>query len=261
MAFSASLRVASATLAVALAVGPVGAAGPAEDGQFRVENKVFSGGEKEPKIRSTTIFQDGVVYDFLEEPAEVTVFDNVHGRFVLLDLKRRIRTELTAERVADFTGHLKRWSQGQSDPFLRSLGAPHLEEEFDEASGQLSLRSPSITYELVTVEADPTIVRKYREFADWSCQLNTLLTPRSRPPFARMVVNEALQRHGRFAREVHLTLKPKKGPLAKHVTARSEHLLVRHLVESDRRRVAEVDRFMALFTAVRFNEYQERVAE
>lgn len=261
MVFPASVRVASAALAVALAAGPVGAAGPADEGQFRVENKVFSGDEEQPKIRSTTIFHDGVVYDFLEEPAEVTVFDKAHGRFVLLDLERRIKTELTTERLADFTTRLRGWTQDQSDSFLKFLGAPRLEEQFDEASGQLSLQSPRITYELTTVEADPTILREYREFADWSCQLNTMLTPRSRPPFARMAVNEALQRHGRFAREVNLTLKPKKGPFAKRVTARSEHLLVRRLVESDRRRVAEVDRFMATFTAVRFDEYQKRVAE
>jgi hypothetical protein len=226
-----------------------------------VENKVFSGDEEEPKIRSTTIFDDGIVYDFLEDPAEVTVFDKARGRFVLLDLGRRIRTELTTERLADFTGQLRRWSQDQSDAFLKFLGAPRLEEQFDGASGQLSLRSPWVTYELTTAEADPTILRDYREFADWSCQLNTLLTPRSRPPFARLAVNEALQRHGRFASEVRLTLRPKQGAFAKRVKARSEHLLVRHLVESDRRRVAEVDRFMATFTAVRFTEYQKRVAE
>ena len=37
---------------------------------FRIENSVYLGSQKEPRIRSTTIFCGGVVYDYLEEPAD-----------------------------------------------------------------------------------------------------------------------------------------------------------------------------------------------
>jgi hypothetical protein len=259
MTWHASFR--SVALPVLLTVAGLGPHVPAAETRFRVENKVFVGGEKEPRIRSTTIFYDGVVYDYLEDPAEVTILDTARGRFVLLDRKRQIKTELTTGRVADFTKRLRKWAQGQSDPFLKFLADPQFDEQFDEATGQLSFASPWMTYRLVTVEADSRdISRRYREFSDWYCQLNALLTPGTRPPFARLIVNAALERRQRFPREVHLSLRPKKGPLAKRSTARSEHLLVRQLVESDLGRIAQTDQFMATYTAVDFAEYQRRVA-
>ncbi len=261
MVLPANWHVGSAIFAVALAVGAPGPASPASEARFRVENKVYMGGEKEPQVRSTTIFYDGVIYDYLEDPAEVTIFDNARGRFVLLDLTRRIKTELTAKQVAEFTERLGQWSRKQSDSFLKFLGDPQFEEQFDESGGEWTFVSPRVTYRLVTTVApSQPMMRQYREFADWYCQLNTLLNPGARPPFARMIINAALERRGRFPREVHLTLRPKQGLLAKPITVRSEHLLVRQLVESDRKRIAQTGQFMAIFGAVDFAEYQKRVA-
>jgi len=260
MRLPASLR--SVALPLLLAVGAFGARAPAAQPRFRVENKVFVEGEKEPRIRTTTIFYDGVVYDFLEDPAEITVLDVARGRFVLLDRTRKVRTELTTRRVADFSQRLKKWAQGQSDPFLKFLADPQFDVQHDEATGESSFTSPWMTYRLITIDANSgDISRQYREYSDWYCQLNALLNPGTRPPFARMIVNAALEQRGRFPGEVHLTLRPKKGLLAKQITARSEHLLVRRLVESDLQRIAQTGRLMALYTAVDFKEYQRRVAD
>ncbi len=234
------------------------AAGP---GDFRIENEIFVDGDKEPRIRSTTIFHGGVVYDYLEEPAEVTIFDQQHGRFVLLDMTRRIKTELSTKRVHDFTERLKQWSQGQSDPFDRFLGDPQFDTQFDEGSGELSLTSPWMTYRLTTTdEPDEAVTRQYREFSDWYCRLNTMLNPGARPPFARMAVNSALEERHQFPRSVHLTIKPSEGLLAKKLSVRSEHRLIGQLVESDRKRVAQTDQFMAMYTSVDFREYQRKMA-
>ena len=239
---------------------PTGVAGGAAD--FRLENKVFVDGEKAPRIRSTTIFHGGVVYDYLEEPAEVTIFDQQHGRFVLLDLTRRIKTELTTKRVLDFTQRLKQWAQGQSDPFLRFLGDPQFEAELDEGSGQLSFESPWISYRLTTADVDSDAVwRQYRQFSDWYCRLNTMLNPGARPPFARLAVNSALEERHRFARTVDLTIRPSEGLLSKRLSLRSEHRLIGQLVESDRKRVAQTDQFMAMYTSVDFREYQRKMAQ
>jgi len=227
---------------------------------FRIENEVFVGGGKEPRIRSTTIFHGGVVYDYLEEPAEVTIFDQQHGRFVLLDMTRRIKTELTTERVLEFTERLKQWSEEQSDPFLRFLGDPQFEAEVDKDSGELRFISPWMTYQLTTVDVEQGAVwRQYREFSDWYCRLNTMLNPGARPPFARMALNAALEDRHWFPRSVELTIKPSESPLAKRLTVRSEHRLVGQLVESDRTRVAQTDQFMAMYTSVDFREYQRKM--
>jgi hypothetical protein len=232
----------------------------AEEG-FRIENKVFMTGEKDPQIRSTTIFHDGVVYDYLADPAEVTIFDVKHGRFVLLDLTRRIKTELTAERVAGFSDRLRQWSLKQSDPFLRFLGDPQFEVAFDESTHELTFTNPWMTYRLTTVDVESEAMSsQYREFSDWYCRLNTVLNPGARPPFARMIVNAELENRHLFAREVDLTIQEKEGLLGKRSTVRSEHVLVRQLMESDRKRVAQTDQFLAMYTSVDFREYQRKMA-
>ena len=62
-------------------------------------------------------------------------------------------------------------------------------------------------------------------------------------------------------RQVELTIRPKKGLLGKRHTLRSEHLLTRQLVESDRKRVAQTDQLMAMYSPVTFREYQRNMAE
>jgi len=261
MTLPASYRAVCATAAVVFSVVAVWTGiSAAED--FRVENKVFVADEKEPRIESTTIFYGGVVYDYLADPAEVTVFDKDHGRFVLLDMTHRIKTELTTERLEGFTQDLKRWTESQSDPFRKFLGDPHFEEKIDADAGQLTFASPWMTYRLTTVDVESEAVsRQYREFSDWHCQLNTLLNPGSAPPFARMRVNAVLDERRSIPRQVELTIRPKGGLLAKRRTFRSEHLLTRQLVESDRTRVAQTDQFMAMYTAVTFQEYQRKMAD
>ena len=72
-------------------------AAPAAD--FRVDNAVFAEGQSQPQSQGVTIFHEGLVYDFLNEPAEVIVFDKAHRRFILLDLSRHVRSEISIDDV------------------------------------------------------------------------------------------------------------------------------------------------------------------
>lgn len=228
--------------------------------EFRVENKVFLENEREPHSESTTVFFRGIVYDYLKEPAEVTVFDKAHGRFVLLNPARRVYTEVSMEKVAAFADALRRWTAVQPDPFVQFLGDPKFEEEFDEENHQLVFNSPWMTYRLATISSESEAMsRQYHEFCDWYCRLNTLLTPGARPPFARMVVNASLETRRLFPNETHLTIRPKKGVTGKRPVIRSEHQLIRRLVESDRDRAAQSDQFIAMFKQLSFEEYQENM--
>jgi len=234
---------------------------PAERAEFRIENRVFVDNEKEPHSESTTVFFRGIVYDYLKKPAEATVFDKPRGRFILLDMTRRVHTEVTMEKVAAFADALRQWAASQSDPFVQFLGDPRFDEQVDEGSRQLAFDSPWMQYHLTAVDTeDAAISRAYREFSDWHCRLNTLLTPGARPPFPRMAVNAALEKRQLFPSEAHLVIHPKKGLAPKRMSIRSEHQLIRRLVESDRDRVAQTDQFMAIFRRVSFEEYQGKIA-
>jgi len=262
MTLRAILRVLPGTLTATLTVGLCVTSSAAGWEDFRIENKIFVDGQKEPRIQSTTIFHAGVVYDYLTDPTEVTVFDAEHGRFVLLDLTRRIKTELTTDRVLDFCERLKHWAQEQPDPFLKFLGDPHFDEQSDESDSQLTFVSPCMTYRVTAVDAQSeAVARQYREFSDWYCRLNTFLNPGARPPFARMAVNAALAKRQQLPREVHLTIQPGDGLLSRRLNVRSEHLLIRQLLESDRKRIAQTDQFMAMYATVDFVEYQRKMAD
>ncbi len=225
---------------------------------FRVENQVFSEDEEEPKIRSTTIFYEDLVYDYLEAPQEITVFDRAAGRILLLDPVRKVRTELTFQELETLSERLRTWALGQPDEFLRFSANPELEETNDSSTGKLHLQSSWLTYEVDTTEpARSEILRLYLEFCDWQCLLNTRLNPGSRPPFPRLRLNLALQRLGRVPHEVRLTVRPKGDTfLGGKSAARSEHRVIPHLLESDRNRVAQTDQFIAMFRPLPFGEYQ-----
>jgi hypothetical protein len=230
---------------------------PSKAEDFLVENKVFVGNESTPKSQSTTIFHQGIVYDYLEKPAEIIVFDKARKRFILLDPARKVRAELTGHEVKALANNVKDWAAKQGDALHKFLADPKFDERVDEKTRERVFDSPWLTYRVAAEPAEASeMARQYREFSDWYVQLNTRLIPGYKQTFARMAVNEALEKRGELPREVHLTVKS-KGPFQK-TTARSQHQVVRRLVQSDRDRVAQTDQFMAIFQPVSIDEYLKR---
>ncbi len=230
---------------------------PAAADDFRMENQVFAGDGKEPASRSTTIFCDGVVYDYLGN--EVIVFDKAAAHFTLLDTVRRVRTGVTCRQVTSFTERLQQSAAAADDPFLLFLAAPEFDERFDKASRELTLSSSWMTYRLLLVEAGSrAVTEQYREFSDWYAKLNTVLHPGSKPPFARLLVNAAMAKYGTVAKEVFLTLTPNKKSPPQRIEVRSRHQFVRRLAQSDRDRVTRTREFMTDFKTVGFGEYRKR---
>lgn len=237
-------------------------AAPAWADDFRVENAIFLDNEKQPRIESTTIFAAGLVYDYLKSPAEVTVFDPSRGRFVLLDLSRRVRTEVDLLKIHRLCEQIQTWAAKQSDPLLNFLAHPRFDEQAPEGTGRLALSSPLVSYELTTAAMPtPAISTAYRQFSDAYSELNALLNPGSRPPFARLVLNDVLDRRQQFPQEVKLTLQVGSGFSAKRTVIRSQHRLATTLVEADRDRVAQTGQYLTIFSPVAFEEYQKKVAE
>ncbi len=178
------------------------------------------------------------------------------GRFILLDPGRRVRSELTAQEVLGLTENLRQWAGTQTDGFLKFLGSPKFDEQFDERKGELLFESPWLSYRVTAVDAESdAIAQQYREFCDWFARLNTRLNPGYKLALARLVINEALYHRRQVPQEVTLTVQPKRGLTLQKAVMRSQHQFVRRLVESDRDRVAQTGQFMAIFQPVEFDEY------
>lgn len=229
---------------------------------FRFENRVFVPGQEEPVSRSTTLFHEGAVYDYLEGYPEITVLDKEMKVFTLLDTRRRLRTELTTSEVRMLCERLGNMAAASNDPFTQFLANPKFDEIYDAASGQLRLQSEWLEYRLATAPASsPDTAKQYRLFSDLSAQLNTAITPGSRPPQARMLVNAALERLELVPREVSRVTPVKKGSGAKTVSVRSEHQFNASLSEADTNRIKQTLEYMRIFTRVSYAEYQQHGPE
>jgi hypothetical protein len=236
----------------------VGLAGIAAGEDFRVDNAVYAPDEKEPSSQSTTIFHGGVVYDCLDTPAETVVFDKAAGRFVLLNLTQRTRSELTTSEVVAFIDRLQPLAAKSKDPLMRSLAEPRFQERYDEDAGELTLSNPLVSYRLTLLyETDQSVVEQYREFCDWCARLKPLLVPGSQPPFGRLAVNAALAQRQATASQVSLTVAIGKGLERPRTTIRSEHRVVYPLEPADLERVAQTREFMESFKLVSFDRYRK----
>jgi hypothetical protein len=235
-------------------------AAAAQCADFRLENKVYSENQKDATSRSTTIFNEGMVYDFMQDPEETIIFDKAGGKFTMLDMKRKIKTELTTKDISDFSQKLKKWAAEQSDPQVKFMGAPKFEEKFDATARKMTLSSPSMTYQVATGPADDKsdIPRQYGDFSAWLAQLNAMLTPGGRLPFPRVELALAMANRGLTPREVVLTIKTGSGTSAKETTARSEHQLGTALSASDLARVKSSQQAAGSFKPVTFDEYRKR---
>lgn len=256
MFFARVARIARLALCLG-AVAAVVSARPVAAEDFRIENRVYVGRSSQPEAQSVTIFHAGLVYDFLDDPAEVLVFDKPAGRFVLLDLRHKSVAEVTLKDVADFTARLKQRAMASKNPTIRSLADPRFDERGGAESGEVTLHSASMTYRARLLKVEPGVAEQYRDFTDWQSRLNPMLQPGARPPFARLALNEALARHQATAREVELTLSKQassKGP----EMIRSQHELVTQLSQADLDRVAQAREAMRTFQPLGFEQYRDR---
>ncbi len=224
---------------------------------FRIETKVFAGKEAEPVSENLTLFRGGQVYDFLNKPNEITLFDERHGRVVLLDPVRRVKTEVKMERLLAFSTQLKARCAKQADPFYKFAAEPRFEETLDDASGESVFTSPYWSYRVATIKANTEeVARQYREFSDTEAQLNALVNPGpgSAPPFPRLAINESLFRGRLIPERVQRTF-PSHGLGGKPTIVRSEHSVNWRLLESDQEKINEAGEFLARFIELPLEKY------
>ena len=234
--------------------------GRAED--FHIHSQLFVGGDKDPVSENTTLFRDGLVYDYLGEPANVTVFDAPRRRFILLDSARRVRTEIATADVERFTRKLHSMAAEHKEAFLRFQADPQFDEP-DAKADELLFESPWLTYRVLTEKA-PTqaAADQYGEFSDWYARLNAMLRPKLLP-FARLRVNRVLREKGVLPKRVALTISDNARFLkpGEAVSLRTEHLVVWRLSRDDERRIEQTAKELATFKSIRWQEFRDDKAD
>jgi hypothetical protein len=222
---------------------------------FRIVNAVYVADQIQPQSQGVTIFQNGLVYDFLNDPGEVIVFDKARERFLLLDSARHVRSEISMDDVQDVVNLEKQWLAGSQNPNVKWMSDPKFDESFSSESSSLILKSRALTYQVQVQVTEPAVAAQYREFSDWYANFNLALDRKSRPPFPRLVLNEAIEHHKGIAKEVQLTADlGAKG----QVKITSRHQLTMGLDAVEQHRIAEAQRNLKDFQSVTFQEYQRK---
>jgi hypothetical protein len=224
----------------------------AED--FRVETKLYDGAGKEPVSQATTLFKAGRVYDYLSGPPQVALFDKPRGRFRLLDIERKVQTEISTEKVLTFSEGLQTSATKSKNSFLQFAANPTFEPKLDDDTGELTLSSQLMTYRVETEKHETgDAVQQYREFSDWYARLNAMMNPGSQPPFPRLAVNSELAKRGLLAKKVNLVIPAQLTRRGKNL--RSEHRIHYNLLPRDLKSIDETDNQLATFKQVDFKEF------
>ncbi|MEX0978661.1 MAG: hypothetical protein WDZ48_07405 [Pirellulales bacterium] len=215
-------------------------------GDFRIETKLYAGKSKDPVSQNTTLFRAGCVYDYLSDPERVAVFDQAHGRFIVLDPLRKVKAEIKTDEVQKLVDSLHDLAAKSSNSAMKFAADPHFDVT-SSGKGELTFSSSHVTYRMKTGAAPtPEAAKQYHEFSDWYARFNTMAHPGSGPPFPRLVVNGELARLGLVPTEVHLSTRA--------LSMRTEHGVTWRLLESDHRRIDETANQLTTFKLVDFED-------
>lgn len=233
-------------------------AGPLPADEFRIETKVYLEDADEPAQENLTLFQRGVVYDFLDSsPREVTIYEPTSGQFTLLDVDRKFKTSIDRKTLSAFVAAVKVQAE-KAQPLIREAADPEFEVAFNERLKEVSLQGDLIQY-AAAGQAFPAdqghIARHYREFADMYARLNAT-RPGALPPFARLQLNSQLASRGLYPTRVELTLVRGRLLAGGKTVARSEHSVGWRLLRADQKRIDAASRQRVQFKSVSFGKYR-----
>jgi len=222
---------------------------------FRVDNEVYVGDQKEPSSRSATLFHKGVIYDFLDGTPEVIIYRPAQGQFDIINMKSGLRTAIPVQSVESFVTQLQKQALQSKHPQIRWMADPKFKEQWFGDQSRLVLTADTCAYSLgLIAPKDPTITAQYAGFADAVARLNALVSQGARPPFPRLAVNRAIARYRAMPSEISLMIRPDPNTDPLHL--KSVHKLV-SLTESDLKRIQNAEHFAKSFKTVQFTEYQK----
>lgn len=228
---------------------------------FQVTTEIFVGREAtDPSTRNSTTFRDAIVYDFSLDTGAITIFNTETGRFILLDARRRLKTELSTRDLLAYAQWVRGESKNSDDPLLQFCAAPDFRVVPGEGDVAWKFASNILTYRVqLDNETDEEAASQYRAFCDWFARLNAMTNPGSLPPFARMEVNAHLEQHGALPKSIYLNVAPHARFGNREFYVRSEHTFRRGLTASDLAEIEKAERYLVTFKQVTLESYREPV--
>jgi hypothetical protein len=182
--------------------------------EFRVYTKVYNlalppGGNDKGKsaviARSLSLFQAGLVYDYILSADEVVVFDVGNRRFTLLNKSRKLATVVTFDELErllrksravteKYLDELKSSNDRKAIAALRFQLGPRFKEQANAGSKRLTLSSSTLGYDVKCASPKvPEAVETYLRYTDWTAKLNHILHPQALLPEPRIALDRRLR--------------------------------------------------------------------
>ncbi len=257
--FWESLSHSITTIAFAVWISGCGFSTSATAQDFRIDSEVYLADVKKPVSHSITLFSERLIVDFLMsedddlKAVEVVIFDSQQRRLVLLDMDRKIRTEITDLQLEKVVESLSR--ELQNNDATRFLTADSWVHDTDWSSNTVTMTSPNIVYQFRGTQPDnAAILPRYVEFLDNFTKLNAT-DPRKLPPFPRMKLNQKIKQLGWIPSEVRVTVKANDF-VKEEIDARSKHRVTPGLSGSDKEWIANAKRDWVQLKEVDLKEYR-----
>ena len=228
---------------------------------FRIETEVFRGNSSEPISENLTLFSGNLILDFMlptdrtRFPDEIVIYQSREKQFVLLDTRRQIKTEILEGEVLKILAALQNSSIAEKGNEF--LFQPEFQEHFDISSGLLTLESEQLTYQVRGKRpTDENQLHRYFEFIGQFARLNAT-DPRRMPPFARLKLNQSLQKYGVIPEAVQLTITPSRNSPQEMIELRTTHNLISSLSEKDEKRIESAKRYWIDFKPVSLSQFRD----
>lgn len=232
--------------------------------EFRVTSDVYvsdtSGDSSKILTSNLTLFSEPLICDFLmsddvaPQPLEIAIYDTRQKTFVLLDMNRKIRTEISDLQIEKLVENLA--SETQKNEASKFLITEKLVEETDWTNGTLSLKGDNMEYFFRGSQPDePALLPQYFSFLDNFTKLNAT-DPKKLPPFPRMKLNQRIKQLGWVPSEVCVTLKANQF-FRENLEAHSKHVVTVGLTRKDRELIAKAKRDWQTFKLVELTDFRQ----
>jgi hypothetical protein len=245
--------------------------------ELRIDSQLFVNGRKQ-RVEPRSLFDDGKVYDYLNGPGEVTIFEPVEKRFTLYHRSKSVACWVSFFQIEQHLEQLRNEAmdavkEAEESPLaglVRWRWEPSFQEIFDPQIGQLKLKSAYVTYTINGIamerlqgaarglggDGSENVAAALRSYWDWYARLNARLNPRALPPAARLAVNARLVEYRLVPEELLMQLH-----FGQRTTVRTTHQTTLGLKSEDRRRLDETRRGLKEARMVSLEDYLRETGE
>lgn len=244
-----------ACLSVVLCAGRETRAQASTDSQgYAVDTAVFTSGDKDPIMRTTTVFLGDRAYDVVHgSPAKWACFDFENERIHLVSPALNKQSVVSFAQVLEFQSQLRALAIKRGG-LAGFLAEPTFIHEFDANRSTIKLSSPWLVYEASVEVAAFDQVERFVKFADWSARAAGMLHPSAPPASARVAFNKALKKQNWLPTRITRSAGPRARTFG---VMRSEQAYRHDLSKDDRVLISDIEKKLEEFVTVSFSEFRD----